>query len=143
MTENKKAEVFKFVSMLHASADNEQALLLLAQNAIATSHDKRTFSERRSQDLRVNPTSINLGSAIGTSHAVMNNNLSTNDKLYMIMNKYIKLITNKNPKMNKDKALDRFCTEFASRFPEEFGAKKKLEINPQSRITPQKANLSL
>ena len=62
-----------------------------------------------------------MGAAIGKSHAVMNNNLSTNDKLYMVMNKYIKLIQQQNPKITKEKALADFCKTFAADFPAEFG----------------------
>ena len=106
----------------------------LAKEAIDDSHDKRTFLERKNQDLRVNPTSINLGAAIGSGHAMMNNNLSTNDKLYMVMNKYIKLMQQKNPKITKDKALDNFCKVFSTEFPNEYGLKPTqrgpIKLNP-------------
>ncbi|MBQ8481865.1 MAG: hypothetical protein IJ532_04975 [Alphaproteobacteria bacterium] len=123
MTDKKNTEGLKFILKLDMMADDEKKLVQLAKEAIDDSHDKRTFLERKNQDLRVNPTSINLGAAIGSSHAIMNNNLSTNDKLYMIMNKYIKLVQQKNPKMTKDKALDNFCKVFSAEFPNEYGVK--------------------
>ena len=123
MTDKKNAEGLKFILKLDMMADDEKKLVQLAKEAIDDSHDKRTFLERKSQDLRVNPTSINLGAAIGSSHAIMNNNLSTNDKLYMVMNKYIKLMQQKNPKTTKDKALESFCKVFSTEFPNEYGIK--------------------
>lgn len=131
MTDKKNSEGLKFVLKLDMCANDEKKLVQLAGEAIADSHDKRTFSERRNQDLRVNPTSINLGAAIGTSHAMMNNNLSTNDKLYMIMNKYLKLAQQKNSKISKDKALEHFCKDFANSFPVEFGAERKTQRTPE------------
>ena len=101
MTDKRNIEGVKFILKLDMSADDERKLVQLAKEAIDDSHDKRTFLERKNQDLRVNPTSINLGAAIGSGHAMMNNNLSTNDKLYMVMNKYIKLMQQKSPKITK------------------------------------------
>ena len=133
MTDKKNAEGLKFILKLDMLADDEKKLVQLAKEAIDDSHDKRTFLERKNQDLRVNPTSINLGAAIGSGHAMMNNNLSTNDKLYMVMNKYIKLMQQKNPKITKDKALDNFCKVFSTEFPNEYGLKptqrKPVELN--------------
>jgi hypothetical protein len=123
MTDKRNIEGVKFILKLDMSADDERKLVQLAKEAIDDSHDKRTFLERKNQDLRVNPTSINLGAAIGSGHAMMNNNLSTNDKLYMVMNKYIKLMQQKSPKITKEKALDNFCKIFAAEFPNEYGIK--------------------
>jgi len=133
MTDKKNSEGLKFILKLDMCANDEKKLVQLAGEAITDSHDKRTFSERRNQDLRVNPTSINLGAAIGTGHAMMNNNLSTNDKLYMIINKYLKLAQQKNPKISKDKALEHFCKDFANSFPAEFGAEHKMQRTPEIR----------
>lgn len=125
MDVKRSAEGLKFILKLDMLGDDEKKLVQLAKEVIDESHDKRTFAERRNQDLQVNPTSINLGAAIGASHALMNNNLSTNDKLYMVMNKYLKLALQKNPKASKDKALERFCRDFAAAFPKEYGVKEK------------------
>jgi hypothetical protein len=137
MTDNKKADGLRFILKLDIMADDERKLVQLAREIIDDSHDKRTFLERKNQDLQVNPTSINLGAAIGASHAMMNNNLSTNDKLYMVMNKYLKLALQKNPKASKDKALERFCKDFAAAFPKEYGMKPKntppLKLNLPSK----------
>ncbi len=125
MTNEKKAEGLKFILKLDMAADDERKLVQLARDAIIDSHDKRTFLERKNQDLQVNPTSINLGAAIGMSHAMMNNNISTNDKLYMVINKYFKLALQKNPKTSKEKALEHFCKRFADMFPQEYGEKQQ------------------
>lgn len=125
MTEKKNSEGLKFILKLDMAANDENKLLQLAREAIAESHDQRTFLQRSGQDLRVNPTSINLGAAIGTGHAMMNTNLSTNDKLNMVINKYLKLTIEKNPKISKEKALDKFCKDFAAAHPEQYGVKKE------------------
>lgn len=129
METKRSAEGLKFILKLDMLGDDEKKLVQLAKEVIDESHDKRTFAERRNQDLQVNPTSINLGAAIGASHALMKNNLSTNDKLYMVMNKYLKLALQKNPKASKDKALERFCNDFATAFPKEYGAKETAQKN--------------
>ena len=105
MTDKRNIEGVKFILKLDMSADDERKLVQLAKEAIDDS------------------TSIKLGAAIGSGHAMMNNNLSTNDKLYMVMNKYIKLMQQKSPKITKEKALDNFCKIFAAEFPNEYGIK--------------------
>lgn len=141
MTDTKKNEGLRFILKLDMAADDERKLVQLAREIIDNSHDKRTFLERKNQDLQVNPTSINLGAAIGASHAMMNNNLSTNDKLYMVMNKYLKLTLQKNPKTSKDKALERFCKAFATDFPQQYGIKKS--NNPPININLLNRNRSI
>lgn len=127
MTDKKNIESVKFLFELNSCADNEEKLVQLAGEAVVKSHDKRTFVERKNQDLSVNPASINLGAAIAKSHALMNHNLSTNDKLYMIMHKYLNAVLQKNPKASKDKALERFCADFAAKFPKEYGVKQNIQ----------------
>lgn len=121
MTENKIADGLKFLLKLDMSSYSENMLLQLANDAINGSHDKRTFVERRGRDLLVNPTSVHLCSVIATGHAMTNSNLSTKDKLYMIMDRYVELAVRKKPKMSKDKALNNFCEEFAEKFPQAYG----------------------
>lgn len=123
MTENKTSEGLKFLMKLDMSAHSEKMLLQLAKDAIDESHDKRTFIERKGRDLLVNPSSVGLYAAIGKGHAISNANISTNDKLYMVMDSYIKLAKEHNPNVNKDKVLDRFCRAFAERFPLEYEGK--------------------
>lgn len=116
-----------FIKKLKLVAEDENGLIRLAKEAIEQSHDKRTFLERKNQDLSVNPTCINLGATIGIGHAMMNNYLSTKDKLYIIMDRYIKHALQKNARISKDKALERFCKDFAAAFPKEYGIKKAPE----------------
>ena len=138
MLEKKNAEGLKFMFRLDQAALDKSKLISLAHDVIDDSHDKRTFFERQVQDLRVNPTSINLGATIGLGHAVTNKNLSTNDKLYMVMHKYISLSLSENPKTSKDKALKRFCHEFAMSYPEEYGVNRH-----NKSVNQQPLNLSL
>ena len=115
-------ESMNFYIKLKSCSEDKGLLLRMAAEAIAFSHDKRTLAQRRNQDLQFNPTSINLGSTIGTIRAFHKQNLSTNDKLCMIINKYINLETKNNPKFNKNKALDNFDREFAEQYPKQHGA---------------------
>lgn len=108
------------------SADKD-SLLSLAREAIDESHDGRSFSQRRSRDLIVNPASISMGATFGLGHALMGANLSTKDKLYMVMNEYINLSVGHNAKASKDRALAKFCHDFAEKYPREFGAENAAE----------------
>lgn len=117
----------QFYTKLKDCSENKDSLLKMAAEAIAFSHDKRTLAQRRSQDLQFNPTSINLASTIGTIRAFHKQNLSTNDKLCMIINKYIGLAIKDNPKLNKPKALEDFDCEFAKRYPNMHGAAFKYQ----------------
>ena len=145
MDANNNTEKSDFIKRLKQATEDEDKLIQLAKEAIEESHDKRTFLERKNQDLSVNPTCINLGATIGIGHAIMNNNLSTKDKLYMIMDRYIKLALQKNHKASKDKALERFCKDFANAFPKEYGIKKapekldtmQIKILKQNRVIMQ------
>ena len=120
MVENTKAGGSGFIFKLGAAAKDKDSLLQLARDVIDESHDKRTFAERRKQDLYANPTSIKLYSLAGLKKAITNKNLSTNDKLYMIMQNYINLETANN-RTTPENALKHFCKDFAAKYPREFG----------------------
>lgn len=128
MVENAKAGSSGFIFKLGAAAKDKDSLLQLARDVIDESHDKRTFDERRKQDLYANPTSIKLGSLVGLRKAITNKNLSTNDKLYMILQNYITLATANN-RTSPDNALKHFCKDFAAKYPKEFGANKAEHAN--------------
>jgi len=135
MTDNKPSEGLDFMMKLNTASFDEKKLVQLAHSAIVDSHDQRTFLEREGKDLRVNPTSINLGATIGMGHAILNHNLSTNDKLNMVMKKYIDLVVRNNPKTTKEEALNSFCKDFAKQYPNEYGKKdnspsKQTNLNP-------------
>ena len=124
MAEKKTPKDAAFLRALYRAvlgADKEQ-LVSLASDVIDKSHDGRSFSERRSRDLIVNPASIGMGATFGLGHALMGANLSTKDKLYMVMNEYINLSVGGNAKASKDRALAKFCHEFAEKYPRQFGA---------------------
>ena len=122
MAEKKQAEGVKFLLKLDQAALSKDGLLDLAQEVISQSHDKRTFVERDGYDLYVNPTSVKLGSLIGLRKAIKNENLGTNDRLNMIMQKYISIST-ANGRMSAESAIKHFRKEFAAKHPQEFGQK--------------------
>lgn len=134
MTEKKNVEGVRFLLRLDQAALDKGKLLDLARSVIDESHDQRSFAERKAQDLTVNPTSVNLGATIGLGHAITNKNLSTNDKLYMILHKYIALSLNENPKASKDKILQRFSREFAMTYPKEYGLEESKRVAPPQSI---------
>ena len=115
-----------FLMKLNGCASDKKLLLRMAAEAIAHSHDHRTLAQRRSQDLQFNPTSINLRACIGKIHALNNQNLSTNDKLCMVINEYINLEIKDNPKTHKDTALEHFNQQFLNLYPQQHGAVAKL-----------------
>lgn len=121
MTDAKNKENLKFAIRLKAAAENAEKLVALAGRVIAESHDKRTFSERRRQDLQVSSTGVNLGAAVARGRYLLDNNLSTNDKLYVIMNKYAALLRQNDQSVTKDAALERFCRDLAAKYPEAYG----------------------
>lgn len=128
MTDKKNSEGLEFILKLDVSANDEKKLVQLAKEAICDdTHDKRTFLERKNRDLHCNPYSINIGSIIATAHAMVNNDFSTKDKLYMVMQKYINLAQQNNPKISKEKALENFQHDFATAFPKEYGISKAPE----------------
>ncbi len=128
MSEDKKAEGLRFIFRLDLASTEKGKLLELARDSIRESHSHRTFSDRK--DLLLNPDTLHINSAYATGHAIMNANFSTNDKLYMIMHRYVSLVSKENPKMSQAKALEKFRADFAAAYPQEFGAKAE----------PQKAN---
>jgi len=127
MVENKKAEGLKFLLKLDQASAEKGKLLELARDAVRESHDHRAFSNRK--ELITNPDSLDINAAFARSHALMNANFSTNDKLYLIMKRYVELAAKENPRMSKGRALADFCHEFAAAFPQEYGAAAAAKIN--------------
>lgn len=119
MVENKKAEGLKFLLKLDQASAEKGKLLELARDAVRESHNHSTFSMRK--DLITNPNSLDINAAFARSHAMMNANFSTNDKLYLIMQRYVLLAEKETPRVSKAKALDRFIKEFAAAYPQEYG----------------------
>lgn len=123
MAEKKNPKNANFLHGLYdavANADKDK-LLSLAGDAIDKSHDGRSFAQRRSRDLSVNSASISMGATFGLGHAMMGADLSTKDKLNMVMDAYINLSIGNNAKASKDRALAKFCQEFAEKYPRQFG----------------------
>ncbi|MBR6355619.1 MAG: hypothetical protein IKR92_02075 [Alphaproteobacteria bacterium] len=134
MAENKKAEGLKFLVKLNQASAEPGKLLELARDSIRESHDHRTFSGR--SDLIVNADALDINKAYAYGHAVMNANFSTNDKLYLIMYRYVQLAVKDNPLTSKAKALAHFCKEFAAAYPQEYGVKSKQKVDDKSKAAP-------
>ena len=133
---------FEFIQRLQVS-DDENKLVRLAKEAIDESHDQRTFLERKNKDLRFNPCGVNIGNVIAIGHAMANNDFTTKDKLYMVLEKYINLVQQKNPLTSKDKALERFEHNFAAAFPKEYGVKEAVKNEKSFIVNNIKSNRSM
>jgi len=119
MVDNKTIKRPSFIFELGAVADDKDKLLELARGAIAESHDHRTFAERK--DLIKNADCLDINARRALLKAMTSTNLSTNNKLYLIMERYVELEEKKHPKASRAKALDKFFEEFAAKYPQEFG----------------------
>ena len=127
MVNEKNKEGINFLLKLDAlvARQDSDGLVDMAGEAIARSHDGRTFLQRKDRDLTLNPTVIKLKAIVGNSNALNNLDLSTNDRLYMIMNRYIGLEVVKSGKMTPEKALDKFCRQLAEKDPILYGAEMR------------------
>ena len=139
MVENKKAEGLKFLMKLDSASAEKGKLLELARDTIRESHDHRTFSGRK--DLIINADSLDINRAYAWGHAVLNANFSTNDRLYLIMDRYVKLDTKGNPRASKAKALARFRAEFAKTYAQEYGIKSEPKMTDLHK-TEEKSNIT-
>lgn len=124
MTENKKAEGKSFLSKLDQASADKGKLLELARDTIRESHNKLTFLGRK--DLSVKSISLHIRAAFAERKANVNSpEFSSNDRLYMIMQKYVELSKSNNPKVSEEKALNDFCKDFAAAYPKEYGVKSE------------------
>ncbi len=120
MADNKTIKRPSFIFELGAAADDKDKLLELARGAIAESHDHRTFVERKELNKKSDVLAMNARWAL--LKAMTSTNLSTNNKLYLIMERYVTLAEKQHPKISKAKALDNFFKDFAAKYPKEYGA---------------------
>lgn len=125
MVDSTKAEGLKFMFNLNQASDDKDKLLELAQTALRESHSKRTFVERCGKDL--NLLSLDLGATVGHMHVLTNKEVSTKDKLYMIIKRYVALTQKDNSKTSEKKAIDSFCSELQKRYPQEYGAETRVK----------------
>ena len=119
MVEKKGPEGIRFICRLDRATVEADGLLKLAHDVIDESHDHRTFDERR--ELIKNADGLKVNAAVAQFKAMSGTDLSTNNKLYMIMERYVELEEKKHPKASRAKALDKFFEEFAAKYPQEFG----------------------
>lgn len=120
MTEKKKSTGLEFLLLkLNPAANNKDMLVELAHEALCKSHSKRTFVERCGKDLYLH--SLSLGANIAHIHAMTNKELTTSDKLYMVIKKYVELEQKNNPLMSETKAINNFCADLQKKCPQEYG----------------------
>ncbi len=123
MTENKNAEGLKFLLKLDLAGANQDKLLELAHTSIAESKSHRTIKERK--DLITNSDALEINAARARIKAMVSTDLSTNNKLYLIMERYVKIAENQHPKISHHKALDEFFTKFSQKYPDDYGIAKQ------------------
>lgn len=127
MVENRKSEGLNFLLCKLPAANDKNKLVELAHETLCMSHSKRTFMERRSKDL--NLLALGLGERIGRIHAMTNTVVTTNDKLYLIIKKYVDLEQRNSPKISEKTAIDNFCKELRERCPKEYGVEHKEKVS--------------
>ena len=142
MNENKKSEGKEFKERL-ANADNKSKLVELARDSIIHSHDKRAFSERK--ELITASGGLHLRSvyALGRSETP---EFSTNDRLYMIMYKYMMMSVKNNPLASdsaKEKAIIQFKKDFAEKYPQEYGIKSNVQTKQIDKSAEKPAQIML
>jgi len=122
MADNKTVKRPSFIFELGAAADDKDKLLKLAHDAIveSPSHDKPTFVDRK--DLNKSADSLEMNARWALLKAMTNTHLSTNNKLYLIMERYVQMQEKQHPKISRAKALDNFFRDFAESYPREYGA---------------------
>ena len=120
MIENKKADGLKFLLKLDPAANNKDKLVDLAHEAICSSHTKRTFAERRGKGLDL--LSLNLGEMQARIHVMAGREFTTNDKLYLIIKRYVNLVQKENPRTSEKSAINEFCSALQKRYPKEYGS---------------------
>lgn len=130
MADNKTIKRPSFIFELGAAADDKDKLLELARGAIAESHDHRTFVERKELNKKADVLAMNARWAL--LKAMTSTNLSTNNKLYLIMERYVNLAEKQHPKISKAKALDNFFKDFAAKYPKEYGAEGANKVQSKS-----------
>ncbi|MBQ7633090.1 MAG: hypothetical protein IJS88_03145 [Alphaproteobacteria bacterium] len=132
MTEKKDSEGLKFLFRLDLAGADQDKLLELARASIEESKTHRTFSERK--ELITNPDSLKVNAARAHIKAMVSTDLSTNNKLYMIMERYVEIDEKKHPTTPRHKALDKFFNDFAKKYPTEYGAAKVEHKNTNQPI---------
>lgn len=123
MVENKHAEGLKFMFRLDQASADKDKLLELAHTTLCESHSKRTFTDRCGKDL--NLLSLDLGETQARIHILANKEVSTKDKLCMIIKRYVVLSQKDNPRISEKRAIDNFCSELQKRYPKEYGVEPK------------------
>ncbi len=129
MVENRTNKRSSFIFELGAAADDKDKLLKLAHDAIveSPSSDKPSFVERK--DLNKSPDSLEMNARWALLKAMTSSNLSTNNKLYLIMERYVLLQEKQHPKISRAKALENFFKDFAAQYPKEYGVKGTQQVH--------------
>ncbi len=103
MAEKKKTDGQKFLEEMTAAADDKSKLLELASRVIQNSPSKRNLKDRK---LPENETAVKMRAAVAKLHALQGRDVSTDEKLLMIADKY---------------GAQTFKSAFKIRYPQEYG----------------------
>ena len=123
-----------FIERLEQASKDKALLVKLANDVVCESHDHRTFSQRK--DLIKNADTLCINAAYALTK-MRSPDFSTNDRLYMIMNRYVGIATKENPKLSRSKALDGFIKEFAASYPQAYGSRQQeAENTSQKQLNP-------
>ena len=104
---NKKNESQKFVAELLAARDKE-SLLLMARNVLIKSHTKRGYVER---DIPESPVALNMKATYAIAGAMRGKELSTDQRLTLIKQRYQK------------HEFGDFDKDFKKAYPQEYAGK--------------------
>jgi len=115
----------KFMTDLDIAAKNKKDLLTLARDVIQHSPSKRTFLERK---LPENETALNMSATYAVMNAYTRKDLSTDQRLILIKQRY--------HKMN----FGDFDKDFKKAFPKEYGIEMKA-VDTRAIIEARKAAL--
>lgn len=117
----------KFMAELENAAQSKEDMLRLAGETIRKSHSKRTFVER---DLPVHETALNMRATYAAMNAYTRKDLSTDQRLILIKQKYQKL------------GFGDFDKDFKKAYPDEYGLKQHIAMS-RAMINNRKQALGL
>ena len=98
----------KFVAELMEAEKNKDSLLMLARDVLRMSHTQRSYNERK---LPEDQTAINMHATFAIAGAMRGKDLSTDQRLILIKQRYQK------------QGYGDFDKDFKKAYPEEYGAR--------------------
>ena len=121
---NKENGSKKFITELLAARDKE-GLLLMAHNALENSHTKRSYKER---DIPETPVALNMKATYAIAGAMRGKDLSTDQRLILIKQRYQKL------------GFGDFDKDFKKAYPQDY-SRKNVTLSPVAQILTERFNM--